>query len=114
VEITADATAAARENLSARGLRGKVSTGDADAAPVPADTSVVVLDPPRAGAPGASRAIAASSARSVVYVACDPTTLARDLGTLVSGRLAVTHVETFELFPQTSHVETVVRLARVR
>jgi 23S rRNA (uracil1939-C5)-methyltransferase len=49
-----------------------------------------------------------------VYVACDPVTLARDLVALTSGRLAVTHVETFELFPQTSHVETVVRLARTR
>ncbi len=86
--------------------------GDADAFAIPADTSVVVLDPPRAGAPGAARAIAASSAKVVVYVSCEPTTLARDLGTLAGGRLAVTHVETFELFPQTSHVETVVRLQR--
>ncbi len=75
---------------------------------------MVVLDPPRAGAPGAARAIAASAARVVVYVACDPSTLARDLGVMTRGRLAITHVEAFELFPQTSHVETVVRLARVR
>jgi 23S rRNA (uracil1939-C5)-methyltransferase len=114
VEIGADAVTAARQNLAARGLRGKVTAGDADATAVPAETSVVVLDPPRAGAAGASRAIAASLTRAVVYVACDPTTLARDLATLARGRLAVTHVETFELFPQTSHVETVVRLARAR
>ena len=114
VEIGADAVTAARQNLAARGLRAKVTAGDADAIAVPAETSVVVLDPPRAGAPGAARAITASSARSVVYVACDPTTLARDLATLARGRLAVTHIETFELFPQTSHVETVVRLARAR
>jgi 23S rRNA (uracil1939-C5)-methyltransferase len=114
VEIGADAVVAARQNLAARSLRGKVTAGDADATAVPAETSVVVLDPPRAGAAGASRKIAASSTRAVIYVACDPTTLARDLATLVHGRMAVTHIETFELFPQTSHVETVVRLARAR
>jgi 23S rRNA (uracil1939-C5)-methyltransferase len=114
VEVDARAADAARANLRARGLSGRVTTADADAFALPAQTNVVVLDPPRAGAPGASRAIAASGARVVVYVACDPVTLARDLATLTSGRLALTHVETFELFPQTSHVETVVRLARTR
>jgi 23S rRNA (uracil1939-C5)-methyltransferase len=114
VEVDARAADAARANLRARGLSARVTTADADAFALPAEANVVVLDPPRAGAPGASRRILASSARVVVYVACDPVTLARDLATLTSGRLAVTHVETFELFPQTSHVETVVRLARIR
>jgi 23S rRNA (uracil1939-C5)-methyltransferase len=114
VEIDAPASAAARENLAARSLEGKVVTADADAFAVPANTSVVVLDPPRAGAPGAAKAIATSSARVVVYVACDPPTLARDLATLTKAKLAITDVETFELFPQTSHVETVVRLERTK
>jgi 23S rRNA (uracil1939-C5)-methyltransferase len=112
VEIDSAAADAARLNLLSRCLVARVTTGDADAFPLPRETNVVVLDPPRAGAPGASRAIAASAARVVVYVACDPVTLARDLAVLTSGRLAITHIETFELFPQTSHVETVVRLAR--
>ena len=114
VEIDPDAAAAARQNLGARGLAARVVVADADGFVVPAATTVVVLDPPRAGAPGAARAIAASAARAVVYVACDPSTLARDLAVLTRHRLAITHVETFELFPQTSHVETIVRLARVR
>lgn len=114
VEIDPAAATSARENLAARRLPGKVVAADADAFAIPADTTVVVLDPPRAGAPGAAQAIAASGARVVVYVSCDPGTLARDLARLTRGRLAVTHVETFELFPQTSHVETVVRLARAR
>ena len=114
VEIEAAAAAAARENLKARGLPGKVVTADADAFAIPPGTSVVVLDPPRGGAPGAAQAIAASTARVVVYVACDPSTLARDLGVLTRAHLVITHLETFELFPQTSHVETVVRLERVR
>jgi 23S rRNA (uracil1939-C5)-methyltransferase len=112
VELDENAASAARENLRGRELAGKIVTGDADAFTVPPNATVVVLDPPRAGAAGAARAIAASSARAVVYVACDPQTLARDLAVLARGRLAITNVETFELFPQTSHVETVVRLAR--
>jgi 23S rRNA (uracil1939-C5)-methyltransferase len=114
VEVDAAAAATARHNLGARGLAGRVIEADADTFPIPANTSVLVLDPPRAGAPGAAPAIAASAARVVVYVACDPSTLARDLAVMTRGKLAITHVETFELFPQTSHVETVVRLARAR
>lgn len=113
VEIDAAACAAARENLAAH-PHTKVVTADADAFAIPKAASVIVLDPPRAGAPGAAKAIAASSARVVVYVSCDPATLARDLAIIAKGRLAITDIETFELFPQTSHVETIVRLERSR
>jgi 23S rRNA (uracil1939-C5)-methyltransferase len=112
VEIEAEAAASARENLSARGLVAKVTVADADAFPIPPRSEVVVLDPPRTGALGAANAIAASRAKTVVYVACDPPTLARDLAVLTAKTFAVTHLETFELFPQTSHVETVARLVR--
>jgi 23S rRNA (uracil1939-C5)-methyltransferase len=118
VEIAPQAVDAARENLRARGLGAdqgvKVTCADADAFAIPAAATVVVLDPPRAGAPGASQAIARSGARAIVYVSCDPVTLARDLAVLADAksRFAITDMETFELFPQTSHVETVVRLAR--
>jgi 23S rRNA (uracil1939-C5)-methyltransferase len=114
IELDADAAACARQNLAARGLDAKVTVADADAFAIPPRAEIVVLDPPRSGAPGAVKAIAASSARAVVYVACDPPTLARDLGVLLRSGFVITHVETFELFPQTSHVETVVRLARSR
>lgn len=114
VEIDEAACAAARQNLAARDLTARVVPADADAYALPGNASVIVLDPPRAGAPGAAKAIAASSARVVVYVACDPTTLARDLAVIAREKFAITHLETFELFPQTSHVETVVRLERVR
>jgi 23S rRNA (uracil1939-C5)-methyltransferase len=52
--------------------------------------------------------------KSVIYVACDPATLARDLGVLLGACFLPVDIETFELFPQTSHVETVVRLVRAR
>ncbi len=114
MEVDPEACEAARGNLSARGLAGRVVNADADVLELPAAVSAIVLDPPRGGAARAASAIAASRARVVVYVACDPSTLARDLPALARGRLAITHVETFELFPQTSHVETVVRLERTR
>ncbi|MGK4001938.1 TRAM domain-containing protein [Sorangium sp. So ce1036] len=114
VELAAEAVACLRQNLGGRGLAGKAVEADADQAPIPARTDVVVLDPPRGGAPGAARAIAASSARVVVYVSCDPATLARDLGVLVRGGFEITDVEVVELFPQTSHIESIVRLSRSR
>jgi 23S rRNA (uracil1939-C5)-methyltransferase len=114
VESDEEAARCARENLAARGLDGKVVVTNADAFAIPARTEVVVLDPPRAGAPGATSAIAAGRADRVVYVACDPATLARDLGGLVRAGFTLTHLETIELFPQTSHVETVARLVRKR
>ncbi len=100
VELSSEAVACLRQNLAARGLAGKAIEADADQYPIPARTDVVVLDPPRSGAPGAARAIAASSARVVVYVSCDPATLARDLGGILRGGFEITDIEAVELFPQ--------------
>ncbi|WP_437673341.1 class I SAM-dependent RNA methyltransferase [Sorangium sp. So ce131] len=114
VELVPEAVACLRQNLAARGLAGKVIEADADEAPIPPRADVVVLDPPRGGAPGAARAIAASGARVVVYVSCDPATLARDLGVILRGGFEITDIEVVELFPQTSHIESIVRLSRSR
>jgi 23S rRNA (uracil1939-C5)-methyltransferase len=48
--------------------------------------------------------------RRLVYLSCDPATLARDLGHLVRGGYELQHVEAFDLFPQTPHVEALVVL----
>ncbi|WP_437481365.1 TRAM domain-containing protein [Sorangium sp. So ce1014] len=114
VELSPDAVACLRQNLAARGLAGRAIEADADQVPIPARSDVVVLDPPRGGAPGAARAIAASGARVVVYVSCDPATLARDLGVILRGGFEITDIEAVELFPQTSHIESIVRLTRAR
>jgi 23S rRNA (uracil1939-C5)-methyltransferase len=73
---------------------------------------LIVLDPPRAGAGTEACALIQRLApRSIVYVSCDPVTLARDLRTLQPHyRIAELHL--VDLFPQTSHVETVVELQR--
>lgn len=73
---------------------------------------VVLTNPPRTGMGGAvTSAIAGSGARRVVYVSCDPATLARDLARLDSA-YRVASVEAFDQFPQTSHVETIATLER--
>ena len=73
---------------------------------------VAVLDPPRAGV--AARALAALAARRprrIVYVSCDPSTLARDLGRLLEQGYALQEVQPVDMFPQTYHVECVALLA---
>ncbi|MEO7327584.1 MAG: RsmD family RNA methyltransferase [Minicystis sp.] len=114
VEIDPAASACAKQNLDERGLAAKVVTTGADAFVIPPRTEVVVLDPPRTGAAIAMSAIVASSARAVIYVACDPPTMARDLAILAAAGFVLTHLEIVELFPQTSHVEAVARLIRAR
>jgi 23S rRNA (uracil1939-C5)-methyltransferase len=76
---------------------------------LPAD--LVILNPPRSGvAAGAIEALLASPPARLIYVSCDPATLARDLARLGT-RCGLRSIRCFDLFPQTSHVETVVELA---
>ena len=72
---------------------------------------LVVVDPPRVGL-GTELATRLRDRQltSLTYVSCDPTTLARDLKILLAGNLRIQDVAIFDLFPQTHHVETVVRL----
>ena len=113
VELDKDAASALRANLEARGLHAKVVVADADAYAV-GTCDVVVLDPPRMGAKGAATAIARQRPKRVVYVACDPVTLARDGAVLAEAGYVVRALETVELFPQTSHVETIAVFERAR
>ncbi|MFT9397020.1 MAG: TRAM domain-containing protein [Bifidobacterium psychraerophilum] len=72
----------------------------------------IVLDPPRAGARGkVCRQIAQSKASTVVYVACDPTSLARDVGVLCDLGYSLDSVQAFDIYPMTHHVETVALLS---
>lgn len=72
----------------------------------------IVLDPPRAGAKPLVPALAKSKAETIVYVSCDPATLARDLKGLSDGGWKLDRVRALDLFPNTPHVETVCRLTR--
>ncbi|MEK6611439.1 MAG: TRAM domain-containing protein [Gemmatimonadota bacterium] len=76
---------------------------------LPAD--VVLLNPPRAGVASVVTDVLASSdprPRAIVYVSCDPATLARDVARLPGWRVA--SLVCFDMFPQTAHVETVCEL----
>jgi 23S rRNA (uracil1939-C5)-methyltransferase len=74
---------------------------------------VVVADPPRAGFhPKALAALVALAPARVVYVSCNPSTLARDLADLVRGGYQVEWVQPVDMFPQTPHIEAVARLRR--
>jgi len=73
----------------------------------------VVLDPPRAGlGQETTTLLSAIHAPEMVYVSCDPATLARDLRALTTERYRVESVTLVDMFPQTFHIETVVGLAR--
>jgi 23S rRNA (uracil1939-C5)-methyltransferase len=74
---------------------------------------LVVVDPPRAGLGAkATQLLAALRVKRIVYVSCDPATLARDVRTLLETGYHVEEVHMVDLFPQTFHIESVVRLAR--
>jgi 23S rRNA (uracil1939-C5)-methyltransferase len=116
VEAHRGSCEAARANLIARGLRARVVEGDADTFPWPARIGLLVLDPPRTGARSVAERLAGGRGHRperVVYISCDPQTLKRDLE-IIEPHYTATSIAAFELFPQTSHVETVVGLALQR
>lgn len=69
---------------------------------------VAVLDPPRTGAAAVAHLLARLAPERIVYVSCDPTTLARDARTLTGAGYAIGRVQPLDLFPQGPHVETVL------
>ncbi|MCH7533367.1 MAG: class I SAM-dependent RNA methyltransferase [Gemmatimonadetes bacterium] len=74
-------------------------------------TEVLILNPPRSGLHDSVPAIIRASAPGrVIYVSCDPATLARDVARLIDAYTLV-EIQAFDLFPQTAHVETVAVLA---
>ncbi len=119
VEVNRDAVADARENATRNGIENAVfHAADAGqfmraAAEAGERFDVVVTDPPRAGC---SRAFLDSllhlSPAKIVYVSCNPETLARDLYTLKRGGYKIGKIQPVDLFPFTSHVECVAELTR--
>lgn len=119
VDLIAASTNAAHDNARLNGLNGLTfvpgdvrvvlpSVIDQQGAP-----DVLVLDPPRAGAGGrVMRKIGRSGARRIIYVSCNPTTLAPDLTELLPFGYRLIDVQPFDLFPQTYHVEAIAVLDR--
>jgi 23S rRNA (uracil1939-C5)-methyltransferase len=104
-----------RRNLRDAGLRHvRVTQGAVE--PLLATGSdlscdVVLLDPPRTGlADAGATHLASLGASRILYLSCDPATLARDVRVLSKHGYAVTSVQAFDLFPQTPHIEALVVL----
>ncbi len=75
--------------------------------------SVIVVDPPRAGLhPKAREAVLAHKPDRIVYVSCNTSTFARDLGDFLKGGYELRTVQPVDLFPHTAHIETVALLKR--
>lgn len=103
-----------RRNLERNKLDADVIGGDAarELSGLGAPDKVVV-DPPRSGlGEKAIQGLCASGAHAIVYVSCNPTTLARDLVQLQAGGYQVERVTPVDMFPQTYHVETVAILTK--
>ena len=119
VEVNPDAVRDAIQNAKENGAKNAWFTcGDAgdfleEAALNGERWDVVFLDPPRAGA---SRefltALCACAPKRVVYISCDPETLARDLGFLQANHYRIEAIQPVDMFPHTQHIECVVKLTR--
>jgi len=72
----------------------------------------LVLDPPRAGAKGLEAELASFDAEKLLYLSCDPATLARDLGALGNHGYKLRMVQPIDLFPHSFHVETLALMTR--
>ena len=121
VEGARESAEAARDNARNAGL-DNVRAIHGDAASVlerglPAEPPFagVLVDPPRTGLGDAvARGLARARVGRIVYVSCDPATLARDLKTLTAEKVfRLDSIVPLDLFPQTHHVECVARLVRV-
>lgn len=78
--------------------------------PIEKKDALIILDPPRSGMhPKAAKAVAESGVEKVLYISCNPVTLAADLK-ILSQHYDVTAAETFDFFPHTDHIETLVQL----
>lgn len=119
VEVVPQAVEDARENAARNGIQNaEFFCGDAGQAALELEgqgvrPDVIVVDPPRKGLSGdAIEAIARMAPRRLVYVSCDPATLARDVALLKERGYALKAAQAADLFPRCAHVETVCLLSR--
>ncbi len=120
VEVVPEAVQDARDNARRNGIsNADFFCGDAGQAALSLEqqgirADVVVVDPPRKGlSADAIEAIARMAPRRLVYVSCDPATLARDVALLKERGYCLKNALAADLFPRCSHVESVVTLERV-
>lgn len=110
VESSPVASALLRDNLAGYGVTSE--SADAEKYRWQSHPDCILLDPPREGAPDLCRSIAASKVRNVIYVSCDPMTLARDVATLAAARFRLRTVDIIDMMPGTYHIEAACFLSR--
>lgn len=115
IEIIPEAVENARHNAERNGIKNAAFVcADANAKEV-GDADVIVIDPPRKGCDKQLiERIAQSSCSRVVYVSCNPATLARDCKRFVEHGFSVDRVTPADLFPRTGHVECAALMKRTR
>jgi 23S rRNA (uracil1939-C5)-methyltransferase len=123
LEIQPQATAQAEQNAKINGIRNvSFHTGTVEELLPQLDLKpdlkpdVILLDPPRKGChPDAIAYLCQSEIPRIVYVSCNPATLARDLRLLATeGNYQITKLQPLDFFPQTAHVETVAFLSKMQ
>ena len=119
LEIVPEAIADAERNAelngieNARFLAGSTRTGVRPLVEQAGKPDVVVIDPPRAGlSQKVVRRVIESEAPKIVYISCNPTTLAPNAAQLVEAGYRLTRVRPVDMFPQTPHIECVALLER--
>ena len=119
IEVVPEAIADAKENATRNGIENaKFFCGDAGKAALKLEAEgirpdVIVVDPPRKGLNADTiQALAKMSPRRIVYVSCDPATLARDVARLKEKGYALQSAQCADLFPRTAHIESIVCLCR--
>jgi len=106
--VAVDAGRANAARLGVTGARFACGPVASELARLPVEAlDAMVLDPPRSGAAEIVPQLVARRPRSVVYVSCDPATLARDARDLVAGGYDLVRIQPIDVFPQTYHIETV-------
>jgi 23S rRNA (uracil1939-C5)-methyltransferase len=114
IEGSSHALGDLRRNLDAAGLEADILPGDAEHALEEVEgVDLVVVDPPRSGLDTtAGQALMGARPARIIYVSCDPATLARDAAALAREGFVMDSATPFDLFPQTYHVETVASFHR--
>jgi len=116
IELIEEAVEAAKENAKMNGLNNcEFIAGDVavNIKNVTEKPDIIILDPPRPGVhPVALDYVIKFDAKEIIYVSCNPKTLAVDLEVLVANGYKVEKVKVMDMFPHTPHVETVVKLLK--
>ena len=117
VEGSSEMTQRAKMNATANGLHhtdffAQDLTKDFSAEPWVGQVDALLIDPPRSGALEVMQYLDKFNAKRIVYVSCNPITLARDTAVLLDKGYKLTHAGVMDMFPHTGHVESIARFER--